>query len=104
MPVFVDQYFPRRVRCACGQNGSPAKNVAPTAMTPTAASTLLRPSQAQYTSSRSSNSASSSTTSAVADPYAIATAGCELITTWDYPVTYLGQTQLHVRLVAIKEL
>src|ERR1700730_549196 len=73
---FVDHYyFPRRERCACCQNGSPAKNVAPAAMTPTAASTLLRPSSAQYTSSRSSNSASSSTTSAVADPYAIATAG-----------------------------
>jgi hypothetical protein len=32
---------------ACGQNGKPAKKVPPTAMTVIAASTLLRPSDAQ---------------------------------------------------------
>jgi hypothetical protein len=58
----------RSARWACGQNGSPATNVAPDATKMTAASTLLRPSRAQYTSLRSSNSASSSTTRARADP------------------------------------
>jgi hypothetical protein len=39
-----------KARRACGQSGSPAKNVEPVTMTPTAVSTLLLPSALQYIS------------------------------------------------------